>query len=97
LSRVLIDVVISDEQMPVISGSQFLTLVRRDYPSATRIILSGQANFKATLAAINEARAHHFLVKPCPPDDIAQCIAKALDERSMKADDDPFARRSEEK
>src|SRR6185295_5017518 len=97
LSRVLIDVVISDEQMPVMSGSQFLTIVRRDYPSATRIILSGQANFKATLAAINEARAHHFLVKPCPPDEIAQCIAKALDERSLNLHVDPLARISEEK
>lgn len=97
LSKISIDVVISDEQMPVMSGSQFLTIVRRDYPGATRIILSGQANFKATLAAINEARAHHFLVKPCPSDDIAQCIAKALDERAMGLDHDPFERRSEAK
>jgi len=97
LSRVSIDVVISDEQMPVMSGSQFLTIVRRDYPSATRIILSGQANFKATLAAINEARAHHFLVKPCPSDDIAQCIAKALDERAMDSEADPLERRTEAK
>ena len=98
LSRVPIDVVISDEQMPVMSGSEFLTIVRRDYPSATRIILSGQANFKATLAAINEARAHHFLVKPCPSDEIAQCIAKALDERALNLQYvDPIERRSEEK
>jgi EAL domain-containing protein (putative c-di-GMP-specific phosphodiesterase class I) len=97
LSRIPIDVVISDEQMPVMSGSQFLTIVRRDYPSATRIILSGQANFKATLSAINEARAHHFLVKPCPSDDIAQCIAKALDERAMDLHGDPLERRSAEK
>jgi len=98
LSRVVIDVVISDEQMPVMSGSQLLTIVRRDYPSATRIILSGQANFKATLAAINEARAHHFLVKPCPSDEIAQCIAKALDERHHQSlFEDSHERRSEER
>jgi EAL domain-containing protein (putative c-di-GMP-specific phosphodiesterase class I)/CheY-like chemotaxis protein len=84
LSRKPIDVVISDEQMPIMCGSQFLAIVRRDYPNAIRIILSGQANFKATLAAINEARAHHFLVKPCPPEEIAVCIAQALDERDKK-------------
>jgi EAL domain-containing protein (putative c-di-GMP-specific phosphodiesterase class I) len=84
LSAKAVDVVVSDEQMPVMCGSQFLTIVRRQYPSAIRIILSGQANFKATLAAINEARAHHFLVKPCPPDEIALCIARALDERDQK-------------
>jgi EAL domain-containing protein (putative c-di-GMP-specific phosphodiesterase class I)/ActR/RegA family two-component response regulator len=96
LARVRIDVVISDEQMPVMSGSQFLTIVRRDYPAATRIILSGQANFKATLAAINEARAHHFLVKPCPSDEIAACIMKAIDERTLDAGNESFDRRSEE-
>jgi DNA-binding NtrC family response regulator len=71
LSNSAVDVVISDEQMPVMTGSQFLAIVRHEYPSVIRIILSGQANFKATLAAINEARAHQFLVKPCPPDEIA--------------------------
>jgi EAL domain-containing protein (putative c-di-GMP-specific phosphodiesterase class I)/CheY-like chemotaxis protein len=97
LATVPIDVVISDEQMPVMSGSQFLTIVRRDYPSATRIILSGQANFKATLAAINEARAHHFLIKPCPSDEIAECIARALDERNQDSCEDPLERHFEEK
>ncbi len=86
LAQAPVDVVVSDEQMPRMSGSQLLTAVRRDYPAAVRIILSGHANFKATLAAINEAQAHRFLMKPCSPDEIAVCIATALDERDRQVD-----------
>jgi EAL domain-containing protein (putative c-di-GMP-specific phosphodiesterase class I) len=90
-----VDVVVSDEQMPQMPGSRFLAIVRRDYPNVIRIILSGQANFKATLAAINEARAHYFLVKPCSADEIAECIARALEERDQrrleKSSSDPLA------
>ena len=96
LSDTSIDVVISDEQMPRMSGSQLLTIVRREYPNAIRIILSGQATFNATLAAINEARAHHFLVKPCSPDEIALCVANALDERDQKVIADADKRRMTE-
>src|SRR5262245_36364766 len=62
LAQKPIEAVISDEQMPVMSGSKFLSIVRQQYPEAIRIILSGQASFSATLAAINEAQAHRFLI-----------------------------------
>lgn len=93
LSSKCVDVVVSDEQMPGMCGSQFLTVVRRKYPNAIRIILSGHANFRATIAAINEAGAHHFLMKPCSPDEIAQCITRILDEQEQRPFADPGAAR----
>ncbi len=85
LAGTLIDVVVSDEHMPGMCGSELLTIIRRQYPETIRIVLSGQADLKATLAAINEARAHHFLIKPCTPDDIALCLTKALSEREKES------------
>ena len=38
-----IDVVVSDEGMPEMRGSEFLSIVRRDYPETIRMILTGQA------------------------------------------------------
>jgi DNA-binding NtrC family response regulator len=54
LSNSAVDVVISDEQMPVMTGSQFLAIVRREYPSVIRIILSADSvnllfGFSATI------------------------------------------------
>ena len=56
-----IDVVVSDERMPGLSGAQFLTAVRAEYPATSRIILTGQATVEATIAAVNDAK-----VFPCP-------------------------------
>jgi EAL domain-containing protein (putative c-di-GMP-specific phosphodiesterase class I) len=84
LERTSVDVVVSDERMPVMTGSQFLSILRRDYPDTIRIILSGQADLSAILSAINDAQAHHFLLKPCAPNEIASCVARAIDEREQK-------------
>ena len=46
-----VDVVVSDERMPEMCGSDFLTLVRREHPDVTRIILTGQASVEATVKA----------------------------------------------
>ena len=42
-----IDVVVSDERMPGMTGSQFLTEVRKQWPNTIRMILSGQADLEA--------------------------------------------------
>jgi len=45
LARQPVDIVVSDEKMPGMSGSEFLTVVCRKYPDTIRIILTGHASF----------------------------------------------------
>ena len=73
-----VDVVVSDEQMPGMSGSQLLSTVRIHYPSTIRMILSGQATLEAAVRAINEGSVHRFFVKPCDTNDLAFSIKQAL-------------------
>lgn len=77
-------VVVSDERMPGMAGSHFLTRVRETHPEVERIILTGQASMEATIAAINEARVFRFLVKPCPPQELAETIIAALAAREAR-------------
>ena len=49
-----VDVVISDEIMTGMSGSEFLSFVRKKYPDTIRIILTGKANLEAVIRAIRE-------------------------------------------
>jgi EAL domain-containing protein (putative c-di-GMP-specific phosphodiesterase class I) len=81
LAREPVDVVISDEQMPEMSGSQLLTRIRVQYPEVVRIILTGQASLDATLRAINEAAVFRYLRKPCRPPEVAATIFEALASR----------------
>jgi DNA-binding NtrC family response regulator len=73
-----IDVVVSDEQMPGMQGSQLLTIVRQKYPRAIRMILSGQASLQAAVRAINEGEVHRFFLKPCSPVDLILAVRQAL-------------------
>ena len=67
--------VVSDYRMPETNGVQFLTEVRRSHPDVVRLMLTGQADFGAVIAAINEGDVFRFLTKPCP----AQTLSGALD------------------
>jgi DNA-binding NtrC family response regulator len=79
-----VDVVISDEQMPGMSGSEFLTAVRRQYPHTIRMILSGQASLEAAVRAINEGEVYRFFLKPCNPTDLMFTIRQALAHKRLE-------------
>ena len=74
-----VDVVVSDERMPEMGGAEFLTVVRQRWPETVRLILSGHASLESAIGAINEAGIYRFLVKPCAPDELAFCLAQALE------------------
>ena len=84
LARCPVDVVISDEQMPGMSGSVLLSLVRKQFPQAIRIILSGQATLEAAVRAINEGEVYRFFLKPCDPADLASTIHHALAHKRLE-------------
>lgn len=83
LTKEHIHVVVSDEQMPGMSGSEFLTIVRDKYPDTIRIILTGQASLEATIRAINEAGVYRFFTKPCSAVDLKATIRQALQQKQL--------------
>jgi two-component system, probable response regulator PhcQ len=80
-----VDVVVSDEQMPGMSGAEFLSKVRQQFPHTIRIILSGQASLEAAVRAINEGEVYRFFLKPCNPTDLAFTIQQALSHKRLEA------------
>ena len=70
--------IISDMRMPGMSGAQFLAKAREHAPDTVRMILSGQSDFQATLAAVNEGHIYRFLCKPCPADKLLEAIRDGL-------------------
>jgi two-component system probable response regulator PhcQ len=78
LAREQVDVVVSDEIMPGMSGSEFLAIVRQKYPDTIRIILTGHASLESAIRAINEGEIYRFFTKPCNVFDLAITIRQAL-------------------
>jgi response regulator RpfG family c-di-GMP phosphodiesterase len=59
-----IDVVVSDHRMGGLSGAQFLQVVRDKHPLTVRILLTGERDLAAVVAAMNQAGLFRFLLKP---------------------------------
>lgn len=78
-----IDVVVSDERMPGMTGSQFLSEVRKQWPNTIRMILSGQADLEAAVRAINEGEVFRFLLKPCHPTELQATILQGLQHKKL--------------
>ncbi|MDQ1315822.1 MAG: hypothetical protein QG662_1931, partial [Pseudomonadota bacterium] len=57
-------VVMSDQRMPRMSGTEFLARAREIHPDTIRIILSGYADLKAVTEAVNRGEVYKFLEKP---------------------------------
>jgi len=85
LERESVDVVVSDELMPGMSGTEFLGLVKRKHPEVIRILLTGYARSEAALRAINEAQVYRFLLKPCNGLDLLITIRRALEYKAVLA------------
>jgi len=80
-----IDVIVSDERMPGMTGSQFLSEVRKQWPNTIRMILSGQADLEAAVRAINEGEVYRFLLKPCHPKELEMTILQGLQHKKLVA------------
>lgn len=83
LEKQPIDVVISDESMPGMGGTEFLTIVRERYPHTIRMLLTGHASLDTATRAINEGHIARFLTKPCNPHELAITVRQALEQRQL--------------
>ncbi|MDY6791012.1 MAG: response regulator [Thermodesulfobacteriota bacterium] len=92
LSQESIDVVISDEVMPGMTGTQFLAVVRKAYPDVIRIILTGHASLESAMRAINEGEIYRFLTKPCNLVDLSVTIRQALQQKYLKNENKRLAK-----
>lgn len=72
--------IVSDMQMPGMSGVELLQEVRQRSPQTVRMMLTGNADQKTAADAVNEGSIFRFLNKPCPPDQLAQALDAALEQ-----------------
>lgn len=83
LTREQVDVVISDEKMPGMSGSELLSIIRQRYPDTIRMILTGHGSLESAIRAINEGEIYRFFTKPCNMVDLAVTIRQSLQQKEL--------------
>ncbi|MEP6836019.1 MAG: response regulator [Gemmatimonas sp.] len=73
-------VVISDMRMPNVDGATFLSAMRKVSPETTRLLLTGEADVRSAIAAVNDGEIFRFLQKPVETPFLIQtlneCVAR---------------------
>lgn len=81
----VVDVVITDQRMPQMTGVQFLEAIQGEYPHAIRMILTGFSDIEAIIQAINTGRVDLYLTKPYDVAALKVTIDRALELRDIES------------
>lgn len=73
-----VSLVICDQRMPDVPGSEVLARAFELQPDAFRITLTGYTDMEAAQKSINEGRVNQFLTKPWNDDHLKQCVADGV-------------------
>ena len=79
LKRTKVDVIVSDEAMRGMKGTELLTWVAEHFPEVPRIILTGQPSVPSMQSAINKAGVFRYLTKPIEHVELANIVNEALE------------------
>jgi len=74
-----VQVILSDQRMPGITGTQFFKRIKDEFPEAIRIIITGYSDITSVIDAINEGNVFYYVSKPWEPDHINQVIHQAFE------------------
>ena len=72
-------VIISDQRMPEMKGTEFLSKTVTDFPNTVRMILTGFTDVEDLVEAINAGQVYRYITKPWDPDDLQQLVDRASD------------------
>lgn len=73
-----IQVIVSDQRMPEMNGTEFLSRVKSLYPETVRMVLSGYSEITAVTDAINKGAVYRFMLKPWDTEMLKKEVIGAL-------------------
>jgi NtrC-family two-component system sensor histidine kinase KinB len=79
------DVIISDYNMPKLTGIEFLKAVKQQHPNLTLILLTGYADKQNAIESINEAGVFRYLEKPWNNDTLLHTLHQAYERTHLIA------------
>ncbi|WP_201324000.1 response regulator [Pseudanabaena sp. lw0831] len=69
--------IISDQRMPEMNGTEFLSRTVSDFPDTMRIVLTGYTDITDLIDAINSGQVHKYITKPWEPDQLKLVVKEA--------------------
>lgn len=91
-----IPIIISDQRMPKVTGSEFLEEVSFEYPDSIRILITGYADLESTIEAINKGKIFYYISKPINPEEVKLILKKAFETYHLQLNNKILTREREE-
>ncbi len=79
-----VNLIITDQRMPQMTGVEFLESILNEFPDPIRILLTGYADMNAVIDAVNKGKIFHYLSKPWNEDELDITITRAFDVYKQK-------------
>lgn len=90
-----VDVIVSDQRMPGMTGVEFLHRAKALYPNTVRMVLSGYTELQSIIDAVNEGAVYKFLTKPWDDARLREHVAEAFRQKELADENRRLAHRVE--
>ena len=78
-----IALIVSDQKMPVMEGTEFLQKVRETNPQIVKILLTGHVGTDILVSAINDCDLFQYILKPFEPEELKIAVENGITKYSM--------------
>lgn len=92
-----VSLIISDQRMPNLTGTQLFERLIPIIPNTIRIILTGYTDISAIIDSVNKAKIYKFIIKPFDPNDVLLTVERALEAYDLQRRLDRYYRTLEQK
>ena len=79
-----VQIIISDQRMPKMTGVEFFEKILHQYPKPIRMVLTGYSDVEAIIHSINKARIYYYITKPWKTQELKLVIDNGLEAYRLK-------------
>jgi response regulator RpfG family c-di-GMP phosphodiesterase len=73
-----ISLIVSDQKMPEMEGTEFFKRISEEYPDIIKILLTGHSNIDILIEAINECHLFQYILKPFEPEQLCMIVENGI-------------------
>lgn len=79
LESIEIEIILTDQRMPEMTGVEFLESIIPDFPNPIRILLTGYTDMQALIDAVNKGQIYRYINKPWDEEELKMFINQAFE------------------
>lgn len=79
-----VQVIVSDQNMPGMTGNELLQIVTEEYPDIMRFMITAYTDYETVVEAINKGHLYGFFNKPYNTADVVHSINQSLEVRNLR-------------